>query len=305
MTSNLPLRPNQGTWAVSGDPAVQLSMSSASAQHDAVSPDYLERMGIPLLAGRWLSAGDAAGSERVAIVNEVMARDFWPNVSAVGRQFLAPNGGVRRVVGVVADTRSADLGKEPLATFFESLDQLMASRLSLVFGTTGDPASVIAAASRTARGVDPSAVIGEASSMTDIVSASLMGERYRTRLMGFFAAAALLICALGIGGLASRAVSARLRELCVRMAVGADARGLMRLVVGEYLVVVAVGAVAGGLLSIAASRVVTRYLYGVSGGDPLTFTATAIALMLTGALAAWLPIRGIGRVSLARQLLSE
>src|SRR5262249_44286738 len=152
---------------------------------------------------------DRAGTPLVAVVNETMARRFWPTESAVGKSFLAPNGGVRTIVGIVADIRERGMARPPLATFYESVRQVRASHQVMLIKTAGDPLSLAGAARRAIWSVDPALPVEQVTTMEQTVYESLAPERYRAALVAFFAFVAAAMTAIGIGGVAMRSVAAQ------------------------------------------------------------------------------------------------
>jgi predicted permease len=301
-TSNAPIAGRGGQWAISIDPAVKLSSTSPSVQHDEILPGFFERMGLRLLKGRSVTEDDRPGTPLVAVVNEAMARQFWPTESAIGKGFLAPNGGVRTVVGIVADIRERGMAQAPLPTFYETVRQVPTSHQFVLVQTHGDPLAMAEPARRAIWSVDAQLPVGQISTMERIVYESLAPERYRAALMAFFAIVATLMTAVGIAGVAMRAVASQLRELCIRMALGASSQRVVRLVVARYLRVALVGLAGAGALSAVSLRLVTAYLVGVTARDPLTFTAVTALVLVMVSVAAWLPARGIHAASLAREL---
>jgi len=301
-TSNAPIAGSGGQWAISIDPAVKLSSTSPSVQHDEILPGFFGSMGLRLLAGRSVTEDDRPGTPLVAVVNDTMARQFWPTERAIGKAFLAPNGGVRTVVGIVADIRERGMARAPLPTFYESARQVPTSYQFLLVKTQGDPLAMVEPARKAIWSVDAQLPVGEISTMERIVYKSLAPERYRAALVAFFALVAALMTAVGIAGVAMRAVASQLRELCIRMAIGATPHRMVRLVILRYLRVALIGLAGAGALSAVALRLVTTYLVGVTSRDPLTFTmVTALILVMVG-VAAWLPARRLHDASLAREL---
>jgi predicted permease len=301
-TSNAPIAGSGGQWAISIDPTVKLSSTSPSVQHDEILPGFFERMGLRLLAGRSVTEDDRPGTPLVAVVNETMARQFWPTESAIGKAFLAPNGGVRRVVGIVADIRERGMARAPLPTFYETVRQVPTSHQFVLVQTRGDPLAMAEPARKAIWSVDSQLPIGQISTMEQIVYESLAPERYRAALMTFFAIVAALMTTVGIAGVAMRAVASQFRELCIRMAIGATPHRVVRLVVVRYLRVALVGLAGAGALSAVALRLVTAYLVGVTARDPLTFTAVATLVLAMVSVAAWLPARRLHDASLTREL---
>jgi predicted permease len=301
-TTNVPVAGRAGTWAVSPDPSVKLSVTSPSAQHDEVLPGFFESMGVPIVAGRSLDERDRAGAPLVAVINETMARHLWPHESALGKPFLAPNGGVRTVVGIAADIRERGLARAVAPTLYESARQVPQTRQTLLVRAAGDPNRLVPDVRRSIAAADPTLPIESVSTMDDIVWASMAPERYRVLLVGFFAATAVLMTAIGIVGVASRVVGARMRELCIRMAIGATAENVIGLVVGRYVRVALVGVGAGAAAALATMRVVEAYLVGVTTRDPLTYGVVAASLATLAAAAGWLAARRLHRVRIASEI---
>jgi putative ABC transport system permease protein len=304
-TSNPPLGGTDGLWSVSPDPAVKLSVSSPSAQHDAVWNGYFEAMGIPLVGGRSFDVSDTADHPRVAVVNQTMARRLWPGVSPVGKQFLAPNGGVRTVIGAVADTRHRGLGVEPRPTFYETVQQLPTSRMTLLVHTTGDPVSLGPEVRAAVLAANRSALIERITTMDALVAASMKVQRFRMLLLQFFAVAALVVTVTGLGGVAAHSAAVRMRELSVRMAVGATPAMIRRLVLGQYAGAVALGTLAGAAGAAAMLRVAAGQVFGVTWHDPASYVSAA-ALIVTGSwIVGWRSLARLDKTNLSDELAAR
>jgi len=301
-TTNVPIAGFGGTWAVSPDPSVKLGVASPSAQHDEVLPGFFEVLGVPIVAGRSLNEADRAGAPLTAVINETMARQLWPREPALGKPFLAPNGGVRTVVGIAADIRERGLGRPTAPTFYESVRQVPQTRQTLLVRTAFDPNGLVPEIRRAIAAADPMLPIENIATMDDIIWTSMAPERYRVLLVGFFAATAVLMTVVGIAGVASRAVGARMRELCIRMAIGATAENVIGLVVVRYVRVAVIGVSAGAAAALATMRVVDAYLVGVTTRDPLTYGAVAASLATLAAGAGWLAARRLHRARIAAEI---
>jgi hypothetical protein len=300
-TSNPPIAGGGGLWSISLDPAGKLALGSPSAQHDEVLPGFFETMRIPLLAGRTLTDDDRDGRPLVTVVNETMARQFWPRESPLGKSFLTPNG-VRTIVGIVANIRDRGMRRDPLPTFYQSVRQTRASRQTLLIRTAADPWPLAEPARQAIWSVDASLPVETISTIDRLVASSLAPDRYRVLLIGFFAVMAMLMTAIGITGVAARAVGAELRELCIRMAIGASAERVIRLVVLRYARVAAVGIAGGAVAGLALLEVANSYLVGVTARDPATYAIVSGGVLVIALAAAWLPARRVRRVSLAQHL---
>jgi predicted permease len=301
-TTNVPISGFGGTWAVSPDPSVKLGVGSPSAQHDEVLPGFFEALGVPIVAGRSLNEGDRAGAPLVAVINETMARQLWPRESALGKPFLAPNGGVRTVVGIAADIRERGLARPTAPTLYESVRQVPQTRQTLLVRTASDPSVLVPEIRRAIAAADPRLPIEHIASMDEIIWASMAPERYRVLLVGFFAASAALMTVVGIAGVASRAVGARMRELCIRMAIGATTDDVIGLVVVRYVRLAVIGVSAGAAAAVVTMRVVEAYLVGVTTRDPLTYGAVAVSLAALAAVAGWLAARRLHHARIASEI---
>jgi len=301
-TTNVPIAGFGGSWAVSPDPSIKLSTTSPSAQHDEVLPGFFEMLGVPIVAGRSLNESDRAGAPLVAVINETMARQLWPRESALGKPFLAPNGGVRTVVGIAADVRERGLARPAAPTLYESVRQVRQSRQTLLVRAALDPNRLAGDVRRAIAAADPMLPIENIATMDDIIWTSMAPERYRVLLVGFFAATAVLMTVVGILGVASRAVGARMRELCIRMAIGATTEHVIGLVVSRYVRLAAIGVIAGAAVALATLRVVDAYLVGVTTRDPLTYGGVALSLATLAAAAGWLAARRLHRARIAAEI---
>ena len=300
-TSNVPIAGGGGQWSISVDPSVRLSLKAPSAQHDEVLPGFFETMHIPVLAGRALSDDDRDDRPLVAVVNETMARQFWPRESPIGKSFLTPNG-VRTIVGIVADIRERGLGREPLPTLYQSVRQTRTSRQTLLVRTAGDPLVLAESVRQAIWSVDAALPVETISTLDRIVYDSLAPDRYRVFLIGFFALVAITMTAIGIAGVTARAIAAELRELCIRMAIGASAERVIGLLVVRYARLAAAGIVGGALAGLVLLKVADSYLVGVSARDPATYAIVCGGVLVIALAAAWVPARRVRRISLAEHL---
>jgi putative ABC transport system permease protein len=275
---------------------------------NVVSPGWFGTFGMHVLNGRDFDDHDAKGAERVAVVNESFARRFLPGRSPVGMQIRTDLEGADtnafRIVGVVNDSvyESARAGFAPtLYVPLAQLNRVMSSAVLTVRAERGEPdalahdlADAIARADRTvAFTIDP---------VSEQVSASIRQERLVAMLAGFFGALALLLAAIGLYGVASHSVNQRRAEIGIRMALGADASGVIRLVLARLTMLLAGGVAAGVALSWWTSRFVATLLFGLGPRDPATFAAAAALLVSIGLLAGWIPARRAARIDPVRVL---
>ncbi len=283
-----------------------------------VYPNSFATLGIPLLAGRDFSPQDSrqwrpanvcppsARAPEVGIINESMARRFFGAENPVGRRFGFFNSVSRcagapepdsasqiEIIGVVKDVKYASLRNEARAMFYLPYHQAATGRgqMTLVVRTAGDPTSIAAAARREAQALDPAMPMFEVETLATQVAASLQRERLLATLSSGFGLLALLLSCLGLYGILSYAVARRTSEIGVRMALGADRRDVLWLVLRDALRLVLVGAALGVPAALAASRLVANQLFGISAADPGAIVVATLALLAVAAVAGYLPAR--------------
>jgi putative ABC transport system permease protein len=277
-----------------------------------IDADYFRTMGIPLLAGREFTAADTAAAPKVAIVSERIVREYFPGgpVEALGRRVrLGDRGEWLTVVGVVADIRQMGLDREVQPMLYAPFQQERAQPFLLRFvsfvARTTTPGSVVEGIRAEIRRAAPDLPIQATATMDESLSASVAQPRFRMLLLGLFAVAATLIATCGIYGLMAYAVMQRRREIGVRMALGAQRRDVLRLVLARALRIVAAGLIVGLAGAVAVTRVLQTFLFGVTPTDPIAFTAVTLLLMAVGLMAAWLPARRATRIDPCVALRAE
>jgi putative ABC transport system permease protein len=269
----------------------------------AATPGYVRSLGIPLLRGRDFSEDDRAETSAVVLVNESLARRYWPEVDPVGRRIR--QGGAtskepwRTIVGVVGDTRQSSL-IEPVAPeiVFPYAQNPVAwyRATTLVIGSHAEPSSLAERVKAEAWAIDPDLPITHVLSMSQVLSEAVGQERYNALLLGLFALTALLLAAGGIYGVMAYTVSLRTQEIGVRMALGASARSVFEIVVARGLALSGAGSAAGLLAALGLSRALSGMVHGVSLSDPMTFAGVAIGLLFASFLACALPALRAARV---------
>ena len=277
-----------------------------SASWRLVSPDYFATMGIPL-RGRDFSPRDVAESRSTVIISEAMARAYWPDRDPIGLTITPSSFGSRErtIIGVAGDVRSLGLDTEPPRTLYLSTAQLSLSGTQLVWRSSGDPASHIAAVRDIIRRMDPGAPLYEVRSMNDLRDDSFNPRRFNMYLLGVFAGTAVLLAAIGLFGVMAYLVSQRTREIGVRMALGADRSAIMWLILGRGLALSAAGAAIGIGLALGLTRVMESLLFSVSPRDPGTFVAVPVLLVAVALAACYLPARRAIRVDPVTALRTE
>lgn len=271
-------------------------------QSQSVSPGYFETLGIPLRAGRGFADTDRPDGQPVAIVNETMAKRFWPDASSLGKRFtLAGSERPVEIVGVAADAKYNTIGEDPKLYAYLPVTQVYAPEMTLhlrgsdLAGTRRAGPLLAAARSEIAR-LDPNLPLYNVEPMSAILARSLWAPRIGAVLLGLFGGVALVLVAVGVYGVMSYSVSQRNRELGIRVAIGADRRSVLGLVLRQALVLVGLGLAAGLALALTSTHAVASLLYGVSPLDPLILVATIAVLLAVAFLASYLPARRATRV---------
>jgi putative ABC transport system permease protein len=253
-----------------------------------VAPGYFETMRIRLLDGRFLDARDVEDGPRTSVINETMARRYFPDRSPLGQIIQNPHGR-SEVVGIVADVRTQGLDTEVTKQVYLPLRQSPMPGMAVVVRTERDPLAFGGAIQRIIWSVDPEQPIYRLSTMDQILARAVFLPRLSTTLLAIFALAALLLAALGIYGVLSYSVSRRRREIGLRMALGSSDRQTIGLVVGHSLMLVAVGGALGLLAAALLARAMAGVLYGVSPFDLPAFALSLVVLVLAGLGASLLP----------------
>lgn len=260
------------------------------------SPGYLRTLGVPLLRGRWFTAADDAGSERVVVINEAAARRFYAGEDPLGR-FIRWNAGPHwRIVGVVGSTRANSLSQAPQPMLFAPMPQMPQWPRYVVVRANLPPDVLLPALRARLQAIDPTVALADPATMTERIDKSLGPQRFRAVLVTSIAALALLLSVVGVYGVVAYAVSRRTREIGIRMALGEDAFGVRRHVIGGVLRVAGAGLAVGLLLSLAAGRWLSGFLVGVSASDPRILAAAVAALLVIVVAAADAPARRASRV---------
>ena len=276
-----------------------------------VTPGYLTAMGMTLLEGRILANADHSGTEPVAVINQTMARKFWPAENPLNHRLrICPECPWLRVVGVVMDIHQKSLDTEARPEYFTPFDQLpqalsFAAPQDMAIRVAGDASTLAPAVRRAIWAVDPEQPVAQVRVLDDYLSADLAPRRFQTQLSGAFAGIALLLASLGIYGVLSYAVSQRRREIGVRMALGAGRNDVLRLVAGQGMRPALIGLIIGFVAAFGSAHLISGLLSGVSPRDPITFGVAAIVLLATALFACWVPARRAAAVDPGRVLHYE
>jgi putative ABC transport system permease protein len=264
-----------------------------SVSIQTVSPGYFASLGIPLLRGRTFDSRDRADTPMAAMINQAMAKKFFPGEEPVGQRIAIDMTGFAlhlTIVGMVGDSRLDGIDKAALPEVFWPMTQLPSSNAWLIARAKGDASSIGNALRQVVHGIDPEIGIVELSTMTSVLGDSLWRERFSALLIGFFAMLASLIAVGGLYAVISHAVERRTHELGVRLAIGANAAQIARTVLGHGLRITAMGIVVGVLLTMATGRLLALQAYRVSD-LPWMLAAVAGGLVAITLLACWVPVR--------------
>lgn len=276
------------------------SSDKPSSEVRVVTPDFFRVMGMPVLRGRVIATTDVASAPKAYVVNSAYAKRFFPNEDAIGQAIRIewgedPVGETNVIVGVVGDVHSSGLDQEAEPTIYAALAQYPMNGLTLV-ARSAAPTTLAAPLRGIVRDLDRDVPVYSVMTMSERVAASVGPQRFYATLIGMFAGVALLLAAVGLYGVIAYAVSERTHELGVRVALGASADRITRMVIGEGLVITGIGAVIGVGGAIATGRIVSSLLFGVSARDPMTLSVVVGSLALVAALASWIPARRASRV---------
>jgi putative ABC transport system permease protein len=279
------------------------------AEARSASPDYFRTMGIELVRGRVFADRDHAEARRVVVINETMARQFFPGEHPVGRAIIYSarrQNDSREIVGIIRDVHHFGLDRDAAPEFYVPQAQPPSyGGMTVVMRVRGDAAALVPAVRGSVRELDSDAPMYNVRTLNDLLKGSLADARLRTTLLASFAALALLLAVMGTYGVMSVAVTQRGREMGVRLALGATPSHLVRLVVGQGVRPILAGTMLGLLAGYLLSQAVAGMLFQVKPGDPATFAAASAVIVLAGLGAAWLPARRACRVDPAVALRPE
>jgi putative ABC transport system permease protein len=293
-------RPNVNTTDIEGFVQKEGGPVREIDFYQVVSEDYFETMGIPLIEGRTFDSHDTEGSPPVAIVNQTMARMYWPNENVIGRHIRSSNSSpYSTIVGVVGDVKNAGMDKPAGTELYFPFRQKQGYGYNtsyLVLRTEQTPAALASAVRRELRDLEPAAPVSNVRSMEDLISASQSRPRFLTLLLSIFSVVALTLAVVGIYGVLSYLVAQRGKEFGLRLALGAPRGHVLGLVLKQGALLAIVGLAAGLAASLALTRLMSTLLYGVRATDPLTFLVMPAALGAAALAASFLPARRATKV---------
>jgi putative ABC transport system permease protein len=311
--TGLPLRSTRGDWGIRIEGDTDTNPNGRAADWQVVTPGYFEALGTPLRAGRTFTDRDQADTLPVIVVNETMAKTFWPGQSPIGRRLLMGSRRWITVVGVVADIRHRGLD-EPVRTEmyrphtqfrYGGDDAPAVTSMTWAIRTTADPLAATGDARAAIRATDPSLGVSEVATMTAVLTDATSDRRLDMLLFALLGGLALALATVGVYGVVAYSVSQRTHEIGVRMAIGAGASDVMRMVLGEGCRLALAGVAVGSALALAGARLIRGLLFETSATDPVTFVAVAASLVAVAVLASYVPARRATRVDPMLALRAE
>jgi putative ABC transport system permease protein len=301
------LPPTKGShtssFSIAGHEVLDQSDQSLAVEHRLVSSDYFRAMGIAIKSGRVFLASDDASATPVALINQSFARRYFPNENAIGQHLRFDSTAPWiTIVGVVGDVHGYGLDKAAKSEIYLPYQQQRflsynpLSRMYLIVHTSGDPNALAKAMLDSIREIDKGVPTPQTRSMETVLAASIAERRSNMLLLGIFSVVALLLTAVGIYGVISYSVVQRTQEIGIRMALGAQSRNVLQLVIGQGMRLVLIGLCIGVFGAIALTRVISTLLFGVGTKDPVTFVAVASLLSIVAFIACYIPARRATRV---------
>jgi putative ABC transport system permease protein len=284
----------------------EASEAKPTAEFNVVTPDYFRTLGIPIFSGRTFDGRDRPDKPHVAIVNQSLARRYFPDQDPVGRRISFDDGKQwTQIVGVTGDVRERTLDQAPKDLIYVPYAQYPQMAPSLITRTQGDPMNIARAAVQHLYEVDPNQPAGHIQSLEQVRADSIAAPRLTANLLGLFALLALAIAAAGIGGVMALSVSQRIHEIGVRMAMGARPAEIIWMVLKQGMTLALVGVAAGALGAFALTKALKSLLFGVTPTDPATFGMVAAVLAVAALAACYIPARRAAHVDPLQALRTE
>jgi predicted permease len=264
---------------------------------DDVTPGHFETMRIPLLSGRDFTDFDRANATRVAVINQAMANLVWPGQEPLGKRFaIVQEPNLLQVIGVVGTAVIGQIGEEPQPIAYLPMRQQYSPGAALVVRTTGSPEALLGAVQTQVQQIDKNLAFTNGQTVQQILGQGLWPARMGAALLGLFGALALILASIGIYGVLAYSVAQRTSEIGLRMALGAQPRQVLALVLRQGMFLALIGAGVGILVALPFARLAAGLLYGVSATDPLTYAGITLLLMGVALLACYLPARRATRI---------
>ena len=294
-------------FTIEGRPVAESRQTTPVADYRSVTPGYLAASGMRLLRGRWITEADREGAPDVVVVNETLAKRYWPNEDAIGKRinYRSPDNAPSTIVGIVGDIHHTGLDQPVRPEMYLSNPQSPSRRMWVVVRTEGEAVSVLPEIRAAVRRLDSEQPIATQTTLSDIVSQSVAMPRLFVTFFGFFASVALLLAAVGIYGVTANAVMQRTQEIGIRIALGASARTVVASILGHAMLVAGAGLAVGICGALLLSGALRRLLFDLSPTDPLTFATIAVILAAVVLLASWTPARRAATVDPMKALRVE
>jgi predicted permease len=283
----------EGYDAASGQNMIQADQRIAGV-------GYFETLKVPLVRGRFFTEQDTKEALQVIVIDENMARTYWPNDDPIGKRLK--RGSVEStapwltIVGVVGSVKQYALDSDSRVAFYAPHKQAASGTMYVAVRTTADPGPIAAAVTTEARSLEPNAPVYDVKTMDQWLSESLARRRFAMLMLGLFAVVAMLLAAVGIYGVMSYTVEERTREIGIRVALGAQTRDVLKMVVKRGIFLASVGIAIGLVGAVAVTRIMASLLFSVGATDPLTFASIALLLLMVAAVACWIPARRATKV---------
>jgi predicted permease len=275
----------------------QRKAETISTVTNSIDVDYFKTMQIPLLQGRAFNEADQEESLPVVVINEDLARRYWPQGNAIGNHLRLSGDTVQRqIIGVVKNSNYTTLGEAPQPCLYLPLRQDPGGMVVLYVRSAGDPSLVLAEVERGIRDVDPGVQVTDVRTGAKLVNQVLWNARIVLGMLGIFGLLALALASVGLYGILAYSVSSRQREIGVRMALGASRLDVLRLVLRQGMMLVGIGVAVGLGISLLVGRAFSRMLFGLSPADPLSLLGASAVLLLVAALACYLPALAASRM---------
>ncbi|HEY6229658.1 MAG TPA: ABC transporter permease [Pyrinomonadaceae bacterium] len=282
-----------------------------SADFFAISDDYFKTLGVPILKGREFNQRDSVKAPGVVIVNQAFAKKFFPNEDPIGKRIKPgisttdQKSDWREIVGIVGDVRNRNLSSDLRAGYFVPQAQVPFNQMTMVVRTANDPHTLIAAVQNEVHAMDKEVPVFNVKTMEEYISNTVAAPRFNATLLMIFAIVALILTIVGLYGVMSYSVAQRTNEIGIRMALGAQTRDVVLMIVSQGFKLVLLGLAIGLLGAFALTRVIASLLFGVTAKDPITFASVALLLAIVALLACYIPARRATRLDPLQALRYE
>jgi predicted permease len=271
--------------------------SGSVAQISVVSPEYMQTMGIPMVRGQIFDSSMREDGPRVAVINETAAQQIWPNEDPIGKRFkFFRDTDFTQVIGIVRNSKYNTLGEEGRPYIYVPLAQNPNAAMTIFFRTQGDPRTLLSTTRQQVQAMDRNLPITNVWPIGEVISQSLWASSFGASLLTVFAMIAMALCAVGIYGVVGYSVGQRIREFGIRLALGAQPRDVLLMVLKKSALIMCIGLVGGLVAAFLLARLIVSFLYGVNTNSPVAFLAMALVLAAVGVFASYVPARRAAKV---------